>query len=425
MSTAYEAILSYVAELEIIDTHEHLPAFEEQRDPTLDGLQEYVMDYFNRDLASAGMPPTDVHRLKTEVMPLAERWRLVAPYWELARYTGYGRALDLTARGLYGLDGVREGTIEALDAAVRGSRHTGHYAYVLRNKSHIVTSLLNGTRPSDPRYFRNVVDMWPFVCPETLDDVRAIEAETGVRICAFEDWLAACEISLDRALAEGCVALKNSLAYLRPLSFARVPRYKAEEEFTHLWDTRHFPDWKSAPVHFGRDLQDYMQHYILRLANQRGLTYQIHTGLQNGTGNLIANSNPELLSNLFLQYPDVRFDLFHIGYPYEHVLSALAKNLANVYIDMCWAHIISPQASVAAMVEWIDSVPLNKISAFGGDYSFVDAVYGHQLLARENVSRALAIKVDQGLFDIDRACEIAHLWFYDNPVRIFALEGKL
>jgi predicted TIM-barrel fold metal-dependent hydrolase len=107
------------------------------------------------------------------------------------------------------------------------------------------------------------------------------------------------------------------------------------------------------------------------------------------------------------------------------VLSALAKNYANVYIDMCWAHIISPEASIRAMVEWIDSVPLDKISAFGADYSFIDAVYGHQELARDNVSRALAIKVAQGLFDVDKACEIARLWFYDNPLRIFQLAGKL
>jgi predicted TIM-barrel fold metal-dependent hydrolase len=132
-----------------------------------------------------------------------------------------------------------------------------------------------------------------------------------------------------------------------------------------------------------------------------------------------------LLSNLFVQYPDVTFDLFHIGYPYEHVLSALAKNYRNVYIDMCWAHIISPQAAVSAMVEWIDSVPVSKISAFGADYSFVDAVYGHQQLARQNVSRALAAKVDQGLFDVDKACQIARLWFYDNPMRIFQLEGRV
>ena len=62
----------------------------------------------------------------------------------------------------------------------------------------------------------------------------------------------------------------------------------------------------------GKPLQDYMMHYILRLANKRGLTFQFHTGLQEGNGNIIYNSDPSLLSNLFLEYPDVDFDIFHI-----------------------------------------------------------------------------------------------------------------
>jgi predicted TIM-barrel fold metal-dependent hydrolase len=140
---------------------------------------------------------------------------------------------------------------------------------------------------------------------------------------------------------------------------------------------------------------------------------------------MIAHSDPSLLSNLFLEYPNVRFDVFHMGYPYHQVLSAVAKMFPNVYIDMCWAHIISPQASVDALVEWLDAVPANKISAFGGDYALVDGVYGHQAMARDNVSRSLAIKVEQGVFDVERACEIARWLFVDNPIRIFQLEGKL
>lgn len=48
-------------------------------------------------------------------------------------------------------------------------------------------------------------------------------------------------------------------------------------------------------------------------------------------------------------------------------------------------------------------------------------IYGHLQLARENVSRVLAEKVREGVFDMDRALEIAHALFYDNPKRIFGL----
>ena len=136
---------------------------------------------------------------------------------------------------------------------------------------------------------------------------------------------------------------------------------------------------------------------------------------------MISHSDPSLLSNLFLEYPDVDFDIFHIGYPYQHVVSVLAKNFPNVYIDMCWAHVISPRASVDALVEWVDSVPVNKISAFGGDYRFVDGVYGHQYLARVNVSKALAKTVEDGVLDVDRAKEIAGMLFYQNPLKLFKL----
>ena len=115
------------------------------------------------------------------------------------------------------------------------------------------------------------------------------------------------------------------------------------------------------------------------------------------------------------------FDIFHIGYPYQNILTVMAKNFQNVYIDMCWAHIVSPNASVQALIEWIDTVPLNKISAFGGDYLFVDGVYGHQYLARMDVARALSAKIEEGLFDIGKAEEIARLFLYENPKKLFRL----
>ena len=88
---------------------------------------------------------------------------------------------------------------------------------------------------------------------------------------------------------------------------------------------------------------------------------------------------------------------------------------------MCWAYIVSPNASVNALLEWFDTVPLNKVSAFGGDYVFVDGVYGHLKLAQLDVAKALSIKVDEGLFDIEKAKEVAGMLFHDNPKKIFRL----
>jgi hypothetical protein len=56
------------------------------------------------------------------------------------------------------------------------------------------------------------------------------------------------------------------------------------------------------------------------------------------------------------------------------VVGALAKNFPNVLIDMCWAHIVSPRASIDALAAWLETVLVNKINGFGGDYLFVDGV---------------------------------------------------
>ena len=195
----------------------------------------------------------------------------------------------------------------------------------------------------------------------------------------------------------------------------------AEEQFNQIFKTRHIPDWHVQHAVTGKEFQDYMFHFILGIANKKNLKIQIHTGIQEGSGNILSNSDPKLLTNLFLEYPDVTFDIFHMSYPFQNELTVLAKNFQNVYIDMCWAHLVSPNASVNALLEWFDTVPLNKISAFGGDYRFVDGVYGHLKLAQADVARALAIKINEGLFDMDEAKNIARMLFYDNPKNIFKL----
>ncbi len=111
-----------------------------------------------------------------------------------------------------------------------------------------------------------------------------------------------------------------------------------------------------------------------------------------------------------------------LGYPYQQTVGMLAKTFRNVFVDFCWAHMISPTAAVAALVEYLDSVPANKICGFGGDVPFVDGVYGHLVLARENIARALAIKVDQGAIGLPAACQVATMLLRDNPARIFGLD---
>lgn len=428
MSTQ-EKLLEQINALTILDTHEHLP-LEKDRPPQADVLAEWLSHYFSCDLISAGLSDADLAKARDSSQDLLQRWALVEPYWQAAQSTGYGRSLAWAARDLYGVAGVNRATILPLNEAFCAARRKGgHYDYVLRKKSKIALSIVDSqpkiTAQDDP-HFVSTLRIDPFLNPTHARELRALGEQAGLKIHTLADWEEAVRRRIEQAFQPGSrvVCLKCGLAYHRSLRFDKVNRADADQAFLEFFTDRNLPDWR-PPIKAAPAFENHMLHFICKLADERGLPFQIHTGLQEGNGNIIYDSNPTLLSNLFLEYGDVRFDIFHMGYPYCQELSNLAKNFRNVHIDMCWGHIISPEAARRALVEWLDAVPANKISAFGGDYCFVDGVYGHQKLARQNVAMALAAKVEDGSFDLERAGEIASTLFVENPVRIFKLAKLL
>jgi len=429
MTSAYEKLRGHVFALEMIDTHEHLPPFERDRPTDTDVLAEYLRHYFSSDLVSAGLSDEGFALACDATKPLMQRWQAVEPYWQAARHTGYGRSLDIAARELYGIDSITRDTIEELNGAFLAAREAGgHYDRVLKEKSRIRCSIEDADSACvskegdevDPRYFRPVFRCDDFVAPATPADLDALSRQTDVAIHTLDDLKAACGVYVQRRLDRGAVGLKCGLAYMRPLRFEKTSAAEASRDFARIFrdDSRMWGRPGRWPL---RKLQDHMMHHVCALADARKLPFQIHTGLQAGTGNFIYHAEPSQLSNLFMDYRNVRFDIFHIGYPYQQTLSALAKNFRNVFIDFAWVHIISSEASVRALIEYLDAVPANKINGFGGDYAFIDGVVGHAWMARENVAKALARKVDEGAFDLECAKELAKMILHDNPEAVFRL----
>lgn len=425
----YNSLLDHIQSLIIVDTHEHLP-FEADRPQDTDVLAEWLQHYFSCDLVSAGLADQDLAVARDSRKEIKSRWKIVEPYWRTAESTGYGRSLAIAARDLYGIDEISGGTIEKLDKLFKEARaRGGHYEFVLKKKSGIALSI----RDSMPVPYRETKDPFvftmrtdDFICPAHYTRIRTAGSEVDLEVHTLADWMNVTRRHIERHLngRSRVVCLKCGLAYLRSLRFDKVTQADAEQAFNEFFNDCNLPDCR-PPIKAQKTLADWMMHFVCRVADDNRLVYQIHTGIQEGNGNFIYDSNPTLLSNLFMEYRNARFDIFHMGYPYVMELGTLAKNFRNVFIDMCWGHIVSPEAARRALVEWLDAVPANKISAFGGDYFFVDGVYGHQFLARQNVARALAQKVTDGSFGLARAKEIASWLFIDNPKRLFGLERFL
>ena len=107
-----DTITEIVRATPFVDTHEHL--VEESRrlagvggrrvDPggrlDLPSFNQYLSD----DLDSAGMPAADATRFFGPDLGAEAKYRLVAPYWERVKHTGYAQAVRETLRGLYGED---------------------------------------------------------------------------------------------------------------------------------------------------------------------------------------------------------------------------------------------------------------------------------------------------------------------------------
>ncbi len=254
------------------------------------------------------------------------------------------------------------------------------------------------------------------VVPQGL---AVVEKETGARIETLADW----EEALDRAVAGAkerkFVGIKTPIAYQRTLDFAAVERADAEA----LFDKAKLRRGEPGPADWTRDkpLQDYMFGKLADACARHDLPLQVHTGFFFDTWRNVAQTNPSLLAPFIIRHKSTRFVLMHGGYPYGSELLAMAKNLPNVTIDMCWTYVISPSFAARFLNEAIETVPADKILGFGGDYQIAEGAYAHAMLCREVVSKVLADKVVEGYWTEEEALRFARAILRENALRTFKL----
>ena len=442
MSNVTNRIAEAVSAIRVVDTHEHLLSEEERARAAVD-FSYLFPHYASSDLISAGMPPSLLEAVRLPIrqvlvdrtvrmrrprpypipsradMPLEERWNAIEPYWEHSRYTGYGKCLRIAVRDLFGIPDISRQTYRQLSEAIAASNKPGWYKHVLKDKARITISIQDDGRADvNKTFFAPVVRLEHFAAARTREELAALETDSGMAIHSLDDLLRAMQTVLQGYLRDGAVGIKIGIAYRRIIRFEKVARADAERLFNRI--ASHLGEglsWEEA-----RPLQDYVIHQIIRAAIDHNLPVQIHTGLQEGNENILTNSNPMHLVNLFIEYREAKFDLFHGSYPYMGEALSLAKNFPNVYLDLCWLHIISPSAGARMLHEAIETVPANKIFAFGGDFLIPEGAYGHSVIGRKVVTDVLAEKVMDGYLSEDEALHLARLILRENPASLYRLK---
>jgi len=343
------------------------------------------------------------------------------------------------------VEDINDNTYKTLNEKIASSKEKGWYRKILKEMANIECCILcylgEGTIYSPPAriedslgHINEKIEMKipemdkellkpvgvfdGFVGIWNLKQIRVLEKEFDRNIYTLDDLLEVLDLSFERRIKEGIVGVKTALAYNRIIRYEKVTKYQAERVFNRIFN--HMGEgisWREA-----KPLQDFLMHQVIQRAIEAKLPIQIHTGLQEGNGNIITNSNPTHLVNLFIQYPQAKFDIFHASYPYTPELTALAKNFPNVYVNLCWVYVISPHAARKILSEWIETLPSNKIFGFGGDYLIVEGAYAHAKMARDNVAKVLAEKVEEDYFSLSEALEFAQKIFRDNPAKVFNLK---
>ncbi|HHW09167.1 MAG TPA: amidohydrolase family protein [Firmicutes bacterium] len=412
-------LLEEIKQMPVVDAHEHLPPESERLQRQLDffSLFEHYSKY---DLIAAGMPPATLRMLTERTGSSAERWEAFKPYLSAARTTGYIRAALLVVRELLGLPDLDDSTYMEVSERLQAVNRPGHYDDILRRRCSIKALIqcwrfgIEGAQ--FPDYFFHLAPSPQLVDLPQKAKVEQVAMQAGVDITNLDTYLAAMEKIIAKwADHPQVVGIKSAHAYHRSLDFQRVDKTEAAGLFDRLMN-----EGKLPPAAYRR-LQDFLMYELVSRAAAVHLPVAFHTGLQAGNYCDVRHSDPLPLQTLISNFPQARFDLFHGGMPWVREIAILAKHFPGVYLNMAWMHIISPTQSRSALSEWLDLVPNTKIFAFGGDYSIVEKVFGHLLMARENVADVLAEKVTRGEYTHDEALLVARRLFYDNPKEFYRL----
>jgi len=419
-----EEISEHLEGVKIVDQHEHLSS------PLMrEGNFEIDLPYFltntylGGDLWAIGFPRESITPEKYKYLekPLGEdqseeRWNELRPYLEKVRNTIYYRHLLIALRDLYGFQGeeVDDSNWRELSQRIREkSQNRLKWSLEVLDRMKVYKVILNisGPLPNDKivkdERLVQVVSMDDFI-RGNLDVTKNLAPES---VRSFSDYLNTLDRTFEAAVKAGAVGVKSTLAYERTLFFDNAAKADAERIFSK--------GLNEVGPQERKVFQDFMMHTVCEKCAEHGLPFQIHTGIQAGILNTLTNAQPTLLTNLFQKFSDVRFDLFHGGYPYLREAGILAKYFPNVYVDACWVAHISPTAYKQALNEWLEVVPSNKIFAWGGDHLLIEHSYASLNLAKDLVSDVLAAKVTSGYFSKKVAFMVADRIMGQNAAEVY------
>jgi hypothetical protein len=406
-----------------VDTHEHL--VEERHRLAPDGYAfdtwrgtparlpgdwtALIVGYELTDMVSAGLGHAEAARMLGDAIAPEEKWRVLAPYLERTRETGFGWALDETTQRLTGLR-LAADTVGAIDERLRALRRPGYYATILGDHAGVRRCQVNSLDedPACATELPELLDQDLSLVPLVLGCSPEIEARAGGEIDELADY----EELMERCFADWAprvVAVKCPWAYARPLA-VRLDGEPPARAFRRLRAGDATPGDRRA-------VEDHLFLRALDLAAEHGLPVKLHVGYLTDLAlpaSAHVRDHVADAAALVRARPGNTFVLMHIGWPDHEQMLALINHHPNAVVDLCWAWSLAPMSTVEFVRRFLLAAPSNKLLGFGGDVQAVESIVGHAALARHGLALALEGLVADGWISSARACELVPRLMHEN-----------
>ena len=422
MNNKFEIINDQVNQIELIDTHEHLI----EESARLNCVKPFIQCddwtnilglYTKFDFVSSGMTQKETELISSKETSPLEKWRIIQPYWNRIKYTGYGQVIQHTISDLYGISKLQKKSIPELQEKYLNYRKKGFYKETLK-RANIKCCIVNPPgRPFNETKLPDLLYQDIDAMGMIKMNFERLNENIVPKITGLNDWLEVINWWFDK-YSDNAVGVKIGIAYFRRLDFNKTTVETANPLFSKKVEGKKLSEAEE------KILQDYLFWYIVELANKNNLPIKFHTGFQamNNFMNLEnVMFNPIDCANLCRLSPDTRFIFFHISYPYYEPMIALAKHYSNAIIDMCWSWTINPIASIDFLKKYIMTSPINKLMVFGGDDLYVENLIGHAKMARKGISIALSELIQNKWITEKDAIEIAERIMWKNIEDIYEI----
>ncbi len=419
----FSELRDYIETIPIIDCHDHSG---EELPKYTDAIVALTSGYFHDDIASA-IGQEDLWKLEDISLSLEARWPILERAWKRTKFTGYGLVTRMAMKEFWGEDELTLDSLKRIQENLLDFTDTAYTESVL-DKTGIavritdnwpdVKKIVDGSFKLPPRAKLAIsLPAYHGICSH--EEAQALISPTGRRATSLAEYLQACREIFEILKEYGAVCFKDQSAYTRSIGYGNPSQSQAEEAFNWMMSDHRR---KLTYPEGNQPLGDYLFHEFMRMAKEMDLPVQLHTGHMAGTWNDIRKARAIHLLPMLELHQEVRFDLFHLNWPYEGDILYLGKNFPNVSIDFCWGHIIDPVYAQRIIPRILGAVPHGKIHGYGSDhFGNLERSWAHSQIARDNIAIGLAEMVEMAYIGLDEAKEIANGWLFDNPNAYFRL----